>query len=190
MVEVTDRILHQASVPRCVSGFHQVEQTPHLYYYSRCFRRVPQPPYLFRAELQLNVSLFKCIKFSDVFEELSGAHVMLYLGGVLELRPHVRHAADVVDVQHLVVKVHVHVVAVRLEGAEFTAFKYSLECLAPARAVLVAVNRHPRQPVDKAPYIPLAELARHFHAAPRLAAVHDGVFLQAVVFQVFYDAIE
>ncbi len=30
MVEVTDCLLHQVSVPRRVFGFHQVEQAPHM----------------------------------------------------------------------------------------------------------------------------------------------------------------
>lgn len=47
MVEITDRFLHQDSVPWGVSGFHQVEQASHLYYYSSCLGGVLQPPYLF-----------------------------------------------------------------------------------------------------------------------------------------------
>lgn len=69
MVEIIDRLLHQASVPRHVSGFHQVKQAPHLYYYFHRFTGVPQPYYLFPAELQFHVSLFKRIELSNVFKE-------------------------------------------------------------------------------------------------------------------------
>ena len=41
VVEVTDRLFHQASVPRRVFGFHQVKQASHTDYYSRCFGGVP-----------------------------------------------------------------------------------------------------------------------------------------------------
>ena len=115
---------------------------------------------------------------------------MLYLGGVLELRPHVRHAADVVDVQHLIVKVKVHVVSVRLKGAEFPAFKDVLQHLAATRAVLIIIHGYPCQPVHQAPYILFPVLPAHLHTASRLVAVHYRVLLQAVVFQVFHDALE
>ena len=100
VVEVTHRLLHQASAPWGVFGFHQVEQASHFDYYSRRFRGVPQVPYLFRTELFLFVSLLQGIKPSDIFKEPAGITVMLYFGGILELCPHMRHAADVVDVKH------------------------------------------------------------------------------------------
>ena len=40
MVEIIDRLLHQASVPRHVSGFHQVKLASHLYYYFHRFTGV------------------------------------------------------------------------------------------------------------------------------------------------------
>ena len=98
MVEVTDRLLHQASVHWCVSRFHQVEQASHSYYYLRCLCGVPLPSYAFRKEFQPNVPLLQCVEPSDVFEELTSVHLMLYLNSVLELAPAVSHAADMVDV--------------------------------------------------------------------------------------------
>lgn len=86
MVEVTYRLLHQASEPRGVFGFHQVEQAPHLYYDFRRFRGVPQVPYLFPTELFLFVFLLQCVGLSDIFKELTDIQVMLYLDRVLELR--------------------------------------------------------------------------------------------------------
>ena len=103
MVEITHRLLHQASVPRDVPGFHQAEQAPHSYYYFRCLSRVPEELHLFRTEFFLFVSPFQGVKLSDVFEELTGILIVLYLCGVLELRPHMCHAADMVDVEHLVI---------------------------------------------------------------------------------------
>ena len=123
MVEVTHRLLHQASAPWGVFGFHQVEQASHFDYYSRRFRGVPQVPYLFRTELFLFVSLLQGIKPSDIFKEPAGITVMLYFGGILELCPHMRHAADVVDVKHLVVQVQVHIVPVGLQRTELPAFQ-------------------------------------------------------------------
>ena len=98
MVEVTDRLRHQASVHWCVSRFHQVEQASHSYYYLRCLCGVPLPSYAFRKEFQPNVPLLQCVEPSDVFEELTSVHLMLYLNSVLELAPRVSHAADMVDV--------------------------------------------------------------------------------------------
>ena len=131
MVKVTHRLLHQASAPRGVFGFHQVEQAPHLYYDFRRFHGVPQVPYLFPTELFLFVSLLQGIKPSDIFKEPAGITVMLYFGGVLELCPHMRHAADVVDVEHLVVQVQVHVVPVRLQRTQFPPFQDVFSTLRP-----------------------------------------------------------
>ena len=139
IVEISDRLLHQASAPRGVSGFHQVEQAPHSYYYFRCFGRVPQASYVFLTELHLNVSLLQGVELSDVFEELTGVHVVLYLGGILELRPHVGHAADVVYIEHLVVQVQVHIVPVGLQRTELPAFQNVPQHLA-------ASTLRPREP--------------------------------------------
>lgn len=57
MVEIVDRLLHQASVPRGVSGFHQTQQAPHAYYYFSRFGGVSHLPDLFRAELSIPVFL-------------------------------------------------------------------------------------------------------------------------------------
>ena len=34
------------------------------------------------------------------------------------------------------------------------------------------------------------KLARHLRAAPRFVVVHDGILLQTVVLQIFYDFLE
>ena len=86
MVEVTHRLLHQASVPRCVFGFHQVEQAPHPDYHFCRFSGVSKVPHLFRTELFLFVFLLQCVGLSDIFKELTDIQVMLYLDRVVELR--------------------------------------------------------------------------------------------------------
>mgnify|MGYP000500179962 CR=1 FL=1 len=84
-------------------------------------------------------------------------------------------------------KVQVHVVAVRLEGAEYPAFKYSLQYLASACTVLVAIYGYSRLKVHQTPHMAFPKLARHLRAAPRFVVVHDGILLQTVVLQIFYD---
>ena len=130
MVKIS-RLLHQASESRGVFRFHQVEQTSHFYYYSRCFGGVSQSFYLFRTELQLNASLLQRIELSDVFKELTCVHVTLYLGGVLELCSHVGHAADVVDIKRFIVKVQVYIVAIRLEARSSLPSSISFCALRP-----------------------------------------------------------
>lgn len=111
----------------------------------------------------------------DVFEEPGCVRVVLYLCRILELCPHVNHAADMVYVEHLIVKAKVHVVAVGLKGTEFTTFQDVPQHLTPTRSILIIIHGHFRRLVHQAPYIPFPVLAAHLHAAPGLVAVHHEV---------------
>ena len=76
MVKIADSLLHQTSLPRGVFGFHQIQQTPHAYYYLSRFGGVSHQSYLLRAEPSILVFLLQRIESSDVFEESVCVKVM------------------------------------------------------------------------------------------------------------------
>ena len=78
MIEITFRLLHQASVPRHVFRFHLVEQASHLYYDFRRFGGVPPSSYLFWTKLQFYVSILKHVELFGVHGKVA-AHELVVL---------------------------------------------------------------------------------------------------------------
>ena len=94
------------------------------------------------------------------------------------------HATKMFYIDHMVIQIHIDIVAVRLKRFHLAVSQNMLQGIPSPGTVLVAIDYHSGQSVDQAPDVFFLAASLTPYPAPGLITVYNGVLLQTTIFKI------
>ena len=94
------------------------------------------------------------------------------------------HATKMFYIYHMIIQIHIYIVAVRLKGFHLTVTQDMLQSILSPGTILVAIDYHFGESVDQTPYVFLLIASFTLYPAPSLITVDNGVLLQTSILKI------
>ena len=96
--------------------------------------------------------MLQFVKLTYQFQYECGILIITLLKRILELRTGMGHATKIFYIDHMIIQIHIDIVAIQLKSFHLTVSQNILQSIPSPGTVLVAIDYHSGQFVDQAPY--------------------------------------